>query len=94
MSSGADCHFTEIEPDKWKYAIQQWPYGDIEDYDRHGPFPTFTAALAHLDANYQNPGGWSSQGHPDHKHSGPKDIDKSFGDTWLCCGDKVQKETR
>ncbi len=90
MSSGADCHFTEINPGEWIYKLQQYPYGAVEDYDRFGPFPTFTAAHDHLQENHQNPGGFSLGVHPDHKHSGPKDIDKHFGDTWLCCGEEVK----
>jgi hypothetical protein len=59
MSTGADCRFEEREPGRWWYAIQQYPYGETEDYDTHGPFVGQEAAERHLDANYGNPGGWS-----------------------------------
>lgn len=59
MSSGADCHFREKNPNEWYYAIQQYPYGAVEDYDTYGPFRTFAMARKHLDNNHQNPGGWS-----------------------------------
>lgn len=60
MSSGADCVFREMKPGVWFYALQRWPYGDTEDYDRFGPFPSEQAAIEHLDRNHQNPGGWST----------------------------------
>lgn len=59
MSTGADCSFIEIQPGIWKYKIQCWPYGDWDEYDTNGPFNSFRVALAHLDSNYANPGGWS-----------------------------------
>ena len=59
MSTGADCHFVEKEPQKWFYKIQQWPYGESPDYDTHGPFLTLEIAENHLHHNYANPGGFS-----------------------------------
>lgn len=67
MSTGADCIFTEKKPGKWYYEIQRWPYGESEDYDEFGPFSTEDKAIAHLDANHANPGGWSS-----HPYKAPK----------------------
>lgn len=64
MSTGADCHFTEVEPGRWSYSIQRWPYGEWDEYDKHGPFPSFAAAREHLNQNYANPGGWSHRIHP------------------------------
>ncbi len=93
MSSGADCWFAEKEPNKWFYAVQQYPYGEVEDYNQHGPFKSFTVAREHLDTNYQNPGGWSLEVHQDHEHSGLKEIDTFFDppvSTWLCCGEEVE----
>ena len=58
-SSGADCFFYEKEPGKWFYKIQQYPYGETEDYDTKGPFHSQEAALAHLDRHYQNPGAFN-----------------------------------
>ena len=58
MSTGADCSFIEREPGKWYYEIQQWPYGETEDYDEHGPFPSLKAAEKHLDKRYANPGSY------------------------------------
>ena len=90
MSSGAECDFVKVKPGEWKYRLQRWPYGDFDEYDSYGPFPTFTAALAHLDANHQNPGGFSTMTHPDHVHNGEQ-IDNEWSDTkeWTCCGDSV-----
>ena len=69
MSSGADCSFTEVEPGSWTYDIQQYPYGAVEDYDHHGPFPSLVAAQAHLARFHGNPGGWTLYTHPtDHRH--------------------------
>lgn len=66
MSSGADCHFHQRGDGQWSYAIQRYPYGETEEYDRHGPFPSFKAAYDHLHSNYQNPGGFSTMSHPDY----------------------------
>lgn len=69
MSTGADCHFREVSPGKWKYAIQRWPYGEWDEYDKHGPFDSFTEAMNHLDDNYPNPGGWDTHTHSAHVHN-------------------------
>jgi hypothetical protein len=58
MSTGANCaHYTDGL--RWAYTIQKWPYGEWPEYDYHGPFPSKESAIAHLDAHYANPGGWS-----------------------------------
>ena len=91
MSSGAECNFTERKPGEWMYEIQQWPYGEWPEYDKHGPFATLIAAQEHLDANYQNPGGYGIDRHSDHVHNG-KQID-AYWDAekqWTCCGDEVE----
>jgi len=61
MSTGADCGFIEKAPGEWHYEIQKYPYGCNEEYNRHGPFPSFEAADAHLSRNYANPGGHWTQ---------------------------------
>lgn len=69
MSTGADCRFAEVRPGEWKYAIQRWPYGEWDEYDTHGPFPSFAKAREHLDQHYANPGGWLMNIHEtDHRH--------------------------
>lgn len=65
MSTGADCVFTENRDGTWGYRIQRYPYGEWPEYDEHGPFGTKDGAVAHLNANYANPGGWSNVFHPD-----------------------------
>ena len=60
MSTGADCIFYEKNPNEWYYKIQKYPYGATEEYDKRGPFTSEDKAIDHLDANYANPGGWSS----------------------------------
>lgn len=62
MSTGLECQFIEIEPDKWYMVLEtrggdQWDWMETATVD--GPFDTFDKALAHLDANYANPGGFS-----------------------------------
>ena len=64
MSTGADCWFQEIEPGKWIYHLQDWPYGAWEEYSKYGPFDSFKKASDHLRANHANPGGYSTQTHP------------------------------
>lgn len=61
MSTGADCQFIEEAPGRWFYEIQCYPYGETEDYDRHGPFKSEEAASEHLHSNYANPGGYLTQ---------------------------------
>ena len=66
MSTGLDCYFEEKKPGEWYLFLEQ-EYGsklDIE-YDKYGPFPTFTVAEAYLRANFANPGGYSVDPHPD-----------------------------
>jgi len=67
MSSGADCHFTEKELGEWYYSLQRWPYGETEEYDEFGPFPTFKRAYSNMHQR-GNPGGFSFAVHPDHVH--------------------------
>lgn len=64
MSTGAGCYFKEVEPGRWVYGLQRWPFGDTEEYDKSGPFNSFAAARGHLDRNHANPGGWSIETHP------------------------------
>ncbi len=68
MSTGADCRFIEVAPGRWQYRLQEWPYGDNDQYETSRVFPSFTAALEDLDQNHANPGGWSTTLHPDHRH--------------------------
>ena len=60
MSTGAECYIQEVKPGQWHYAIQLWPYGQSQDFDKYGPFPTEQAATNHLRDNHANPGGWHS----------------------------------
>lgn len=64
MSTGADCRFTEVEPGRWQYELQRWPYGDNPDYDTFGPFGSYAAARDHLNRNHANPGGSFTTIHP------------------------------
>ena len=59
MSTGADCQFIERKPNQWFYRLQEWPYGETEEYDEQGPFPSFEKAQAHLDKHNANPGGFT-----------------------------------
>lgn len=68
MSTNANCGFFEKEPGEWYYELQEYPYGDCEDYTTSGPFRTFAQALRHLDRNHANPGGWSISPLPGCKH--------------------------
>jgi len=58
MSTGANCTFKEKAPGEWYYRIQQYPYGETEQYDEYGPFPTLEAGEAHLQNHHANPGGY------------------------------------
>lgn len=68
MSSGADCRFTEVEPGKWTYELQRYPYGANEDYDTFGPFTGYQRAHKHLEDNHQNPGGSMTRCLPEGQH--------------------------
>lgn len=69
MSTGAECNFWEVEPGRWKYRLQLYPYGETDEFDEYGPFSSFRSAREHLDRNHANPGGWSTRIHEtDHKH--------------------------
>ena len=65
MSTGADCSFKEREPSVWFYRIQNYPYGETEEYSEHGPFYSFKSAERHLEKRYANPGGFMIDRHPD-----------------------------
>jgi len=64
VSTGADCQFKEVTPGRWSYALQEWPYGDSNEYTSYGPFASFAIARDHLDQNHANPGGWMTTIHP------------------------------
>jgi hypothetical protein len=66
VSTGLDCYFQEIEPNKWFLFLEE-EYGSKldPDYDKYGPFLTFALAMEYLDRNFANPGGWSVQPHAD-----------------------------
>lgn len=63
MSTGADCALEEREPGRWWYRIQQYPYGETEEYAEHGPFSSASAAERDLRSRYANPGGWDEVDH-------------------------------
>lgn len=87
MSSGAECNFTEREPGVWWYRLQQWPYGDTYDFDEYGPFDTYKEASEHLHANHSNPGGHSTERHPDHVHEYADVPYKTFGVSGYLAGE-------
>ncbi len=60
MSTGLDCYFQETEKGVW-YLFLEEEYGSKldPDYDRYGPFKSFTAARSYLQDNFANPGGYS-----------------------------------
>ncbi len=64
MSTGAECNFTEFEPGRWKYWLQEWPYGDNPDGVTYGPFRSYTVADQHLRDSHANPGGSDARIHP------------------------------
>lgn len=68
MSTGADCRFTETAPGRWTYELQQWPYGETEEYETFGPFASYAAAQRHLSGHHANPGGWSTRPLPEGQH--------------------------
>lgn len=57
MSTGADLRYIEKEKGEWYYAYQCWPYGENDEYDVVGPFPSLEKAEDHCDENYPNAGG-------------------------------------
>lgn len=57
MSTGADLRYIEKKPGEWYYAYQCWPYGETDEYDVIGPFPSHEKAEEHCDDNYPNAGG-------------------------------------
>lgn len=68
MSTGADCRFYEKTKGQWFYDLQQYPYGENEDYKTYGPFRTFAAAEKHLSDNHANPGGYTVSALPGCPH--------------------------
>lgn len=56
MSTGLDCGFTKQLDGTWVYELERWD--TREEYDTYGPFKTYEEAVAHLDRNHANPGGW------------------------------------
>lgn len=85
MSTNADCRFYERESGKWYYEMQKWPYGENQDYDKHGPFSTWTEAHNHMHRNYANPGSYTISAIPGCEH----DMTRTLTSTsWEClrCG--------
>lgn len=78
MSTGAECNFTEVEPGRWKYRLQRWPYGDNDEFDEFGPFAGFRQAYDHLGRNHANPGGFSVDTHENHVHEWTKTSDQEI----------------
>lgn len=68
MSTGADCRFIEAEPGRWRYELQEWPYGETEQYERSPLFRSYRAASEDLHSSHANPGGHSITLHPQHVH--------------------------
>jgi hypothetical protein len=89
MSTGAECHFYEKTPQQWFYDLQQWPYGESEDYNTFGPFTTFEEANTHLDRNHANPGGYSVSSLPNCPHdiTRKRPYDKDYPLECRRCGD-------
>jgi len=89
MSTGADCTFYEKTPRQWFYDLQQWPYGDSEDYDTFGPFTTFEEAETHLRNTHANPGGFSINPLPNCPHDFKKNrtFDRIYQFECRQCGD-------
>jgi hypothetical protein len=82
MSTNRDCQFKEVEIDQWYYWLET---ALEDDYDKYGPFHSFTQAQKHLRDNHANPGGFSWEVHPDHVHR--------FGrGECVGCGEKVPLE--
>lgn len=68
MSSGAECRFTEVEPGRWTYWLQDWPYGDWPEGETYGPFSSYEVAFKHLGDHHSNPGGHSTRCLPEGQH--------------------------
>lgn len=69
MSTGCECLFFQWEPDEWYYLLEDYNAPKNSwDWRGHatcyGPFGSKDAAVAHLDANHANPGGWSTDTSP------------------------------
>lgn len=64
MSTGCECSFTEVEPNKWWYVLENYDAPknsrDWRDHAQaYGPFETMDIAHEHLHRNHANPGGFS-----------------------------------
>jgi hypothetical protein len=62
MSTGLNCCFCEVEPDKWYYLLEDWnsPKGgwDWREFaTAYGPFTKLEQAHEHLHNEHANPGG-------------------------------------
>lgn len=68
MSTGAECRFTEVEPGRWTYWLQDYPYGETEDGQTFGPFNSYRDAHDHLEDYHANPGGSMTKVHKNHVH--------------------------
>jgi hypothetical protein len=62
MSTGLECEFTEVEPGKWYYLLEDgfapknaWDWREYSN--AFGPFQTLEEAEDHLRRNHANPGG-------------------------------------
>lgn len=75
MSTGYECDIVEVKPGEWFYVLQNWdcPVGAWDWHEfatAYGPFNTEEDAIAHLDQNHANPGGYSVDEYdPDAKFS-------------------------
>lgn len=78
MSTGAECNFIEVEPGRWTYRLQRYPYGETDVFDTYGPFSSFRTAHAHLGNNHANPGGFSVETHEQHVHEWVKTSDQEI----------------
>jgi hypothetical protein len=82
MSTGAECRFTEIEPGRWEYWLQEWPYGEWPEGQTYGPFDSYASASTHLSNYHANPGGHSTQIHKDHRHEDGTIARRNEDGTW------------
>lgn len=96
MSTGANCRIVEKTAGKWYYELQQYPYGETDDYDTEGPFKTYKEAHDHLGKNHANPGGHTTKALPGCPHDLLRESpwkDQHF--THYCdrCGGFIDKRT-
>jgi len=57
-STGLNCRFFKAKDGNWYMGLEKWDRRDA--YDHYGPFPSKEEAVEFLDANFANPGGWST----------------------------------